>query len=91
MASVAEQRGWISVNVARLPGLPEDILQQTARNGAAFLKKKDGERFKSINIASVFSIEREYARGIESNWRSRFDFAFPMLRSYLPEYIASYL
>ncbi|MEC4272107.1 ATP-binding protein [Adlercreutzia sp. R25] len=28
-------------------------------------------RFKSINIASVFGIEWEYARGIEPNWRSR--------------------
>lgn len=71
MASTAEQRGWISVNVACLPGLLEDVLQQTARNGAAFLEKKDGVRFKSISVASVFGIEWEYAQGAEPNWRSR--------------------
>ncbi len=67
----AERRGWISVNVACLPGMLEDIIQQTTRRAAHILEREGGVRFKSVSVASVFGIEWEYADGPEPNWRSR--------------------
>ncbi|WP_165248140.1 ATP-binding protein [Adlercreutzia sp. ZJ141] len=71
ISNIADQRGWISVNTACLSGLLEDIIQQTTRKGASFLEKKEGVRFKSINVASVFGVEWEYTSGSQPNWRSR--------------------
>lgn len=71
MADIADQRGWISVNVACVPGLLEDVEQQALRNAASFLEKKEGRRLTSISLASVFGAQWEYRDGSTPNWRSR--------------------
>ncbi len=71
LAQEAEQRGWISVSVTAVPGMLEDIYEQTMRKAANLVDSDDGPHMKAISLGQIIGIEWENTNPPSLNWRSR--------------------
>ncbi len=67
----AEQRGWITVNVAATKGMLEDIYEQALRKCSAFLEPSASKQLKAVSIAQAIGVEWENQPHPEQNWRAR--------------------
>jgi hypothetical protein len=68
IAELAEQQGWISVEVASVPGMLGEILEQTQVRGASFISGKAKSYWSSISIQG-FGITREMNAETAPSWR----------------------
>lgn len=71
LAKEAEQRGWISVSATAVPGMLEDIYEQTVRNAANLVDSEKGPRMKAISLGQIIGVEWENSAPPTLNWRSR--------------------
>lgn len=78
----ASSQGWLAVNVSAVPGMLEDILQQTLRTAAQFVDQGSGARLKGVSLGQVLGIEWEPAQADELNWRSRMEDILDALSEY---------
>ncbi len=71
LANKAEENGWISVCVTSVPGMLEDIYEQTIRKTKHLIETKKSAHIKLISIGDIFEIELERDKQVSLNWRSR--------------------
>lgn len=71
MATEASARGWISVNVSALPGMLEEVAQQTER-AASHLLSQDGKvNLSSLRLGNVAELRFDQATDTKPTWRIR--------------------
>ena len=70
-ANLAEQGGWLAVNVSCIPGMLEDVLEQTQRKASAFIEKDPEKHLSGISFGQVFGLEWERKEAPDRNWRTR--------------------
>lgn len=70
VAELAEERGWISVNVSALPGMLQEILAQAQRKARKALGQKDRLRLTGVGLGDVASLEWEREDQLTSTWRT---------------------
>ena len=78
----AASQGWLAVNVSAVPGMLDDILQQTLKTAAQFVDEGAGVRLKGVSLGQVLGIEWEPAQPGERNWRSRMEDILDALAEY---------
>ena len=61
-AEECKSHGWLSVNVACVPGLQDDILNQAIFVGEEYLETKNKRKVKGVSIGNYFSLEKEYIK-----------------------------
>lgn len=71
LAQLAEQHGWIAVNVSCISGMLEDILEQVQRKSAHLVDDDGSRRLSGVQIGQVLGIEWENSTVPERNWRSK--------------------
>lgn len=71
LAHEAQGLGWLSVNVSALPGMLEDIVQQTMTAASDIVETSPKAKIKSIGIPQIFDIEWEQEGLERPNWRTR--------------------
>lgn len=71
LSRIASAHGWIAVNVAAIPGMLEDILEQTRQGAAQFLEVSDNPRLKGLTIGQLFGLEWDNPEQRQGNWRTR--------------------
>lgn len=59
LGSYAEGHGWIAVNVSCLPGMLQDILEQTKRRTVEFVEPAHDKKLSAISIGQLGGIEWE--------------------------------
>ena len=70
LGSYAEGHGWIAVNVSCLPGMLQDILEQTKRRTVEFVEPAHDKKLSAISIGQLGGIEWERQEPPTQNWRS---------------------
>ena len=70
LASLAQERGWVTVNVTSLPGMLDDIEIQTRRCAEHLLGSAGGATVRSVGIPQVVEVQLAHPEAT-SNWRSR--------------------
>ncbi len=65
------EAGWISANVACIPGMLEDILQQTAYSAEELLPADSKKTLTSVQVGSVLGLSWEQENEVRPNWRMR--------------------
>lgn len=70
LASLAQKRGWVTVNVTSLPGMLDDIEIQTRRCAEHLLGSAGGTTVRSVGIPQVVEVQLAHPEAT-SNWRSR--------------------
>ncbi len=73
ISQLAEERGWIAVNVTAMPGMLDDIESLLKRNASHLLAEKSGARISSIGIPQVLDIELADTDAHEGTWRVRME------------------
>lgn len=73
LAELAEQSGWIAVNVTALPGMLDDAEIQLRRNAAHLISPEGGLSVASVGIPDLISLSVSEGEAPRSNWRSRMD------------------
>ncbi|NHM16055.1 ATP-binding protein [Eggerthellaceae bacterium zg-887] len=71
LSRIASARGWISVNVAAIPGMLEDIVERTRDAAAEFIDTSEPLRIKGLTIGQILGIEWEGGAMQQGNWRTR--------------------
>ena len=71
LSRMAGQRGWISVNVAAVPGMLDDIIERTREAAAEFIDMSEASRLKGLTIGQLFGIEWESGARPQGNWRTQ--------------------
>ncbi len=71
LSRIAQEQGWISVNVSCIPGMLEEIEQQTYEAAADLVDKPEHARLKSVTIGSVVGVEWDNPDIPAGTWRSR--------------------
>lgn len=79
LAELAEQNGWISVNITALPGMLDDAEIQLRRNATHLIDSDSVLSLASIGIPDVISLSVAEGEAPRSNWRSRMDDIFDRL------------
>ena len=69
-AEECKSHGWLSVNVACVPGLQDDILNQAIFVGEEYLETKNKRKVKGVSIGNYFSLEWENEDTLKRNWRA---------------------
>lgn len=67
----ANERGWLGVNVSALPGMLDDILQQSYRRSGHVLEPEKKMRLSSIEISKLLNVKWEALQEPTQNWRSK--------------------
>ena len=67
----AGEHGWISVATSALPGMLDDILEQTYRNAGHLLAPEGGKQITGFEIAQVIGVHWEDLKASPTNWRSK--------------------
>ncbi|WP_206214375.1 ATP-binding protein [Adlercreutzia sp. ZJ141] len=71
LSRIASAHGWISVNVAAIPGMLEDIIERTRDAAAEFIDTSEPLRIKGLTIGQLLGIEWETGVPQLGNWRTR--------------------
>lgn len=71
LSRVAQEQGWISVNVSCIPGMLEDIAQQAYEAAADLVDPSEHARLRSVTIGSVVGVEWDNPEVPAGNWRTR--------------------
>ncbi|MEC4175142.1 ATP-binding protein [Adlercreutzia sp. R7] len=79
LADLAEESGWISVNITALPGMLGDAEIQLRRNTAHLIDLESNLSIASVGIPDVISLSISEGEAPRSNWRSRMDDIFDQL------------
>lgn len=66
----AQQAGWISVDVPCLPGMLQDVLEQTRRKAREFLDERDQKHITGLTVGQLFGVEWSEDAPPSQNWRS---------------------
>jgi len=69
--AAAGERGWVGVNVSALPGMLDDILQQTYRRSGHILEPSKKMRLSSIEISKLLGVKWEALQEPTENWRTK--------------------
>lgn len=72
-AERASERGWIAVNVPALPGMLDEILDQTYQRAEQFLERDSKRRMTGVGIGQVLSMEWEHVEGRPATWRAQIE------------------
>lgn len=72
-AERASERGWIAVNVPALPGMLDEILDQTYQRADQFLERDPARRMTGVGIGQVLSMEWEHAEARPATWRTQME------------------
>ena len=70
LSTKAQQAGWISVDVPCLPGMLQDILEQTRRKAREFLDERDQKHITGLTVGQFFGVEWSEDVPFSQNWRS---------------------
>lgn len=70
LAQEAGGHGWISVNVSAVPGMLEDIVEQTVRAGSGFVEKPSKARLEGLTLGP-FGASWTSGNQSHGNWRTR--------------------
>ena len=70
LAEVAEQSGWIVVNITAIPGMLDDEEIQLRRKAAHLAEDDSKLAVKSLSVPDVISLSIEGTEA-QTNWRSR--------------------
>ena len=71
LSRIASAHGWIAVNVTAIPGMLEDILEQTKQGAAQFLEASDNPRLRSLTIGQFLGLEWDNPTQERGNWRTQ--------------------
>lgn len=71
LAGIAQERGWIAVNVACIEGMLDDIFQQSILAASEFVEPTQKRRLKGVSLAQAVALEWENEQAGDLNWRSR--------------------
>lgn len=71
LSAESQKCGWISVNVTCIPGMLEDIYEQTLRAAEQFTDNAQHPKLTGVSIAQLVSVSWEPARQVSGNWRTR--------------------
>lgn len=66
----ARECGWVTANVTAVPGMLDDILQQTVRASSHVIDAHSNVHLKSISIAAIGGVSWERRENAPANWRS---------------------
>ena len=67
----AAEHGWVSASTSALPGMLDDILEQTYRQAGHLLAPESGRRVTGLEIAQVIGIQWEDLKESPANWRTK--------------------
>ena len=67
----AEENGWIAVSATSIPGMLEDIYEQTIRKIKHLIESKAGTHIKTISVGKILEVELERDKEHKFNWRTR--------------------
>lgn len=79
LADEASSRGWVAVNVSALPGMLDEILQQTLRNSSHLIERKGAFKLSGIKVADLAEIQFQSADNDHPTWRIRMEEALGQL------------
>lgn len=71
LAQQAEALGWIAVSTTALPGMLEDLYEQTVRKSSHLIDDQDSPRLKALSLVQVIGAEWDNPAPESLNWRSR--------------------
>ena len=71
LAQKAESLGWISVSTTALPGMLEDIYEQTVRKSSHLIDDLSSPRLKALSLGQIVGAEWDNPMPERLNWRSR--------------------
>jgi hypothetical protein len=69
LASVAQQHGWIAVNLSCKSGMLEDSLIQAYAAGSQFLDTPAPTKITGVNIAEIMGVQFGQNSAYKTNWR----------------------
>lgn len=70
LAEESQKRGWISVNTSCVPGIQEDIIQQTILKAEKIIPREKESKMTGITIGP-FAMEWENKNQLDMNWRTQ--------------------
>lgn len=79
LSELAEQNGWISVNITALPGMLDDAEIQLRRNASHLVDSDSDLYISSVGIPDIVSLSVSKSEAPRSNWRSRMNDIFDQL------------
>ena len=71
LARQAQQYGWIAVSVSALPGMLEDIYEQSLEKARGFVSSENQHHLAGVNDGGVFGVSWERSSPETGNWRTR--------------------
>ena len=71
LSRIAAEHGWISVNVAAIPGMLEDIIERSRDAAANFIDTSEKTRLKGLTVGQLLGLEWEPGATAGGNWRTR--------------------
>lgn len=70
-SNIAQRLGWISANVSAIPGMLQDIIQQTETAASHLLEPSKKRTLKSIGVSGIGTIEWDNSFEDTTNWRGK--------------------
>lgn len=67
----AESHGWISASVSAIPGMLDDILEESNRKAAHLVDEEQTRHLTGIQVGNVFGASWETERQGTANWRTK--------------------
>ena len=71
IASEASQRGWIHATTSALPGMLDDILQQTLACAGSFLDASPKRKLTGLEVGQILGIQWDIEHETPANWRAQ--------------------
>ena len=69
LADEASSRGWVAVNVSALPGMLDEILQQTLKHSSHLIERRGALKLAAIKVADLAEIQFQSADNDHPTWR----------------------
>ncbi|NGM16420.1 AAA family ATPase [Eggerthellaceae bacterium zg-893] len=73
VADEAAARGWIAVNVSALPGMLDEIIQQTKKRAEHLVEPSGTARISSIRFGNIAEVKLQEAESEAATWRIRME------------------
>lgn len=79
IAAAAQERGWIAVRTAAVPGMLDDIIQRSLESASEFVEKKGRRHLTGVSVAQLLGLEWTIDSESQANWRTRMNALFAEL------------
>jgi len=70
IADEARQRGWLAASTTAVPGMLQDILEQSRAAASEFVDLSEGSLISGITVGQLLGVELDRKRAVPGNWRT---------------------